>query len=432
MLAVAVTAACGGVGSDRDAPDAGWWAPGGSTERPEPDAGNVMTDPTNPGWIGGACASVSDCAYAKAVCLGEAAGFPGGMCSLPCDGLCPDLAAPANTATFCISDAAANGTCVSRCDFNLLPETGCRAGYGCIQIARHGEADKRVDACVPIGSDGAPHALNDLQPALERAALAANIQDERVALLDVTDPNRPVLAALRGMEPVYPASIIKVVVMAEVEHQVEQGTLSLDSPLTITAEQDTCDSVPSSDTRPRLETGDVAKVGYLVDLMITRSDNTATNALIDRIGRTKATAYMAALGLPSLQVHRKVFGCSPYDDSGWDGVHLNTMTALETARLYQLILDGGPSFVGASSRSRMQTVLGGQLWRGGVAAGLAPDAVFLSKTGDTSQVVHDSGIILWKGRRYIVAAFLELSPSIGRPRLKELGHQLQHVMETRP
>jgi beta-lactamase class A len=402
---------------------------GCDAHEPVGDVVDPSADPINRGWIGGACETSADCEYEGAICLTD--GFPGGLCSLPCEQLCPDREGPDHTQTFCVADASANGTCVSRCDFAVSPETGCRPGYGCIAASRMGEPDTQVDTCMPLGVDAEPHVLNDLQPALERAAIAADLADERVVLWDVTDPARTIVAGLRAREAAYPASVIKVAVMAAVEHQVEQGQLALDDLLTITSEQATCDSLPSDDPRPPLNAGDEETIDYLMSVMITRSDNTATNALIAAADRVEITRFMDALGLPGLQVHRYVFGCTPYTDPAWDGVHLNTMTAWETAELYRLILDGGEGFVGAASRDRMQARLGGQLWNGGFAATLPSDATFLHKTGDTSQVVHESGIILWRGHRYVVVSFNELSPSIGRPKLRELGHQVGHIMESR-
>src|SRR5205085_1900239 len=115
-----------------------------------------------------------------------------------------------------------SGTCVSRCDFSLLPKTGCREGYGCTRVSRMGEPDTTIDACMPLADDGRPRPLNDLQPELERAAKTAEIEDERMVLVDVTEGRRAMTAALKPMDPVYPASVIKIVVMAELEHQIEQ------------------------------------------------------------------------------------------------------------------------------------------------------------------------------------------------------------------
>jgi beta-lactamase class A len=282
-----------------------------------------------------------------------------------------------------------------------------------------------------LDGHGEPKPLNTLQAALEQAAAAANLAGERLAMIDLTDPVRAEYASLRGLEPVYPASVIKVAVMVEAEHQVEQGTIDLGTTYTVTEEQHTCTGYPPGDTRLLLQPGNTASVQYLVDLMITRSDNTATNVLIDHLGRANVTAYMASLGLPTLQVHRKVFGCEPYDDTGWDGVSRNTMSARETAQLYRLILDGGPGFPGAESRTRMQGVLSRQLWRDGIFERLPAAAQYLSKTGETTTVKHDSGIILWGNRRYVIVAMLELSGGQALPRLRELGTQVTAVMESR-
>jgi beta-lactamase class A len=386
---------------------------------------------TNRGWIGGACRAPADCPYAEGACLPAEQGFPNGLCSRPCDETCPDRDLPNDTPTFCVADRAARGTCVSRCDFAQLPGSGCRSGYGCTSVSRMGEPDKIVEVCMPLDSGGRARPLNDLQPMLERAAKASDMADARVVLMDVTKPGATVLSGLRLKDPVYPASVIKLLMMVEAEHQIEQGTLARTDRFSVTAEGDTCDSMPSGDTRPRLETGDVVNVDLLVDLMITRSDNTATNTLVDHVGRQKATAFMSQLGLHTLQIHRKVFGCEPFTDSGWDGVHINTMTAHDTGKLYELILDGGPGFVGPVGRERMKTVLADQRWRGGISATLPEDAVYLTKTGNTSVVTHDSGIILWNGRRYIVAAFLEMSHADGKPRFRSLGAEIGKIMAAR-
>lgn len=278
--AVAI-AACSGRDDGRvpeGGPPAGAAATPAATEPPEPPE---PPEPTNLGWIGGSCKAAADCSYEGGFCLDSAAGFPRGLCSQRCESTCPDREGPNVTQTFCVGDRERLGTCVSRCDFEKVPGNGCRKGYGCTRVSRMGDPDRVEEACMPLGADGRALPLNDLQPAVERAARAADLEDERMVLMDVTENRAPTVAAIRGMLPVYPASVIKVVVMAEAERQIEKGTLSRTKTLTITEEQDTCDSLPDGDTRPTLEAGDKATIDQLVDVMITRSDNTATNALID-------------------------------------------------------------------------------------------------------------------------------------------------------
>jgi hypothetical protein len=120
-------------------------------ERAELIAQLLADDPEpNPGWIGGACDDASDCAYADALCLTEAEGFPGGSCSLGCEQLCPDQEGEANTVTFCLEGTS--GTCVSRCDFELLTN-GCRDGWICEPGWRESDPTVVRSVCMPAEPD---------------------------------------------------------------------------------------------------------------------------------------------------------------------------------------------------------------------------------------------------------------------------------------
>jgi hypothetical protein len=110
----------------------------------------------NPGWIGGACAQVSDCPFDSSVCLADGDGFPRGTCTEACDRLCPDMTGANDTVTFCIDGQGAlagGGMCVSKCDYSKS-STGCRPGYACATLPRFNEPSTTADVCVP--ADQAP------------------------------------------------------------------------------------------------------------------------------------------------------------------------------------------------------------------------------------------------------------------------------------
>jgi hypothetical protein len=178
-VAFALTLACGSEPDDRD----DWW--GGATidagsgdardaeaapidaasdavsppDAPTPDA----PDASVPGqsWIGSACASAGDCDYPSAQCLLD--DFPGGMCSLSCDGLCPDSDDPAAPTTFCTERPASpqEGACVSRCDWGAFGKAGCRSGYVCRWRERFGQASVVCDVCVPDDGTWATACIGD-------------------------------------------------------------------------------------------------------------------------------------------------------------------------------------------------------------------------------------------------------------------------------
>jgi hypothetical protein len=160
--AVLLAAACGGSstatgdgGTPEDATPADDLLVAGDTG--PADDGAAACDPADPpaldpGWIGGPCQTAADCSYADAVCLTDADGFPGGLCTLACDRLCPDQTGAGMTTTFCVDGAgplAGTGMCVAQCDFAQSPATGCRACWGCDPTARYNEAATVKNTCTP-------------------------------------------------------------------------------------------------------------------------------------------------------------------------------------------------------------------------------------------------------------------------------------------
>lgn len=124
---------------------------------PSASAPPSAPSPANRGWIGGACASAKDCSFQDALCLRD--GFPNGVCSRPCDGVCPDRDGQDDTDTFCVDGSpygAVEGLCVSQCDRDLFPRTGCPEGYACVERNRHGHPEAVDSVCLPAPASSCP------------------------------------------------------------------------------------------------------------------------------------------------------------------------------------------------------------------------------------------------------------------------------------
>jgi beta-lactamase class A len=90
---------------------------------------------------------------------------------------------------------------------------------------------------------------------------------------------------------IYPASVYKIFIGAEVLRRVEIGDFSLDQKIEIKPSDDIDKDarIFPGDSRKLLEVGQKVTIDYLLDLMLTRSDNTASNTLIDLVGREQLT-----------------------------------------------------------------------------------------------------------------------------------------------
>jgi beta-lactamase class A len=141
----------------------------------------------------------------------------------------------------------------------------------------------------------------------------------------------------RGDETFPTASLIKVPILVTVFDLVEKGRLSLDDRLTVLA----IDKVPGSGILQHLHDGMEITVGDAAFLMITLSDNTATNLLLDRIIIRRVWDKMESLGLMHTKPHSKTFLRSSsvaMDSSAKYGIGVTTPN--EMAQLYALMAEG--------------------------------------------------------------------------------------------
>lgn len=100
----------------------------------------------------------------------------------------------------------------------------------------------------------------------------------------------------RGDDPWYLASLIKIPVAAQVLAERQAGTLTLDERLTL-AQSDFVDGAGPTNWH---DPGTPISIRYLMEQMITVSDNTASDMLIDRVGleavNQRARTMIAASG----------------------------------------------------------------------------------------------------------------------------------------
>lgn len=84
----------------------------------------------------------------------------------------------------------------------------------------------------------------------------------------------------------YPASIWKVFIAAEILRKIELGILKSEDAVTVLKDEDLTVDIKffptgsKADHRPMLQVGESVSIDYLLDLMLTRSDNNASNTLL--------------------------------------------------------------------------------------------------------------------------------------------------------
>lgn len=228
-----------------------------------------------------------------------------------------------------------------------------------------------------------------------------------------------------GVNPgnfIYPASVYKMYVAAEVLHQCYEGRHALTEAVVVKPHNSVDRQREISwDPRPLLASGDTVTVNYLLDLMITRSDNSAANCLIDLATRPKINALMHANHWEGSEVTRK-FVKRAFEDSGYAKVP-STMTCAMHAADFMYKIET-TRLVNPWVSQQMKVLLGRQLDKSKLAQGLPKDAMMYHKTGWYSYWTNDVGIVDNGRVRYIVACFMPLEEDRARPLMKALSEKI--------
>jgi beta-lactamase class A len=208
-------------------------------------------------------------------------------------------------------------------------------------------------------------------------------------------------AVLDPVRPLYPASMIKTPLALAVLALTAGAALPPERRVEVEAA-----NMTANDSESPLVPGYRASLAELLDLMITRSDNVATNVLIDVAGRERATALLHDFGFPGTAIRRKLSGSDPLIDDP-QATGRNTHPASEAARLFELLareqLPRAPVLLG---------LLANQRWNTKLSRGLDSGDRFAHKTGDTSEVSHDGGILTTASdRRYVIVVYTGLPSS---------------------
>jgi beta-lactamase class A len=188
------------------------------------------------------------------------------------------------------------------------------------------------------------------------------------------------------------ASTMKLPVMIELHRRAAEKTLDLDAPIRVEnrfksivdGSEFELDPKDDSDEWTFKQLGKDVPVRSLIERMIVRSSNLATNLLIEKADAATVTSTCRALGAPWIQVRRGV------EDSKAFKAGLNNETS---ARDLVALLDALANEKTPGSRE-MISVLARQELNSGIPAGLPPGTRVAHKTGSITKIWHDAAIVL--------------------------------------
>jgi Beta-lactamase class A len=204
-------------------------------------------------------------------------------------------------------------------------------------------------------------------------------------------------------EPFESASVIKIAILTEAMAQVREGKISLSDRWTLTEEK----KADGSGTLLVLDPGLNPTWNDLITLMIGPSDNTATNAWIDRLGIGAINARMEAMGFSRIHLFATLppLARAHDDPSPWKGFRLGSVSPGDLAEWMSRVARG--ELLDPESSRAVFQYLDKDPTRQRIARRFPSEMLWAGKSGTMRGVRHDAGILRTKKGRFVLVVLTD-------------------------
>lgn len=202
------------------------------------------------------------------------------------------------------------------------------------------------------------------------------------------------------------ASVAKIAVLTEAMAGVREGRIDLSERWTLTASNKASESGWLKLFDPGLN----PTWNDLLTLMIGPSDNTATNAWIERLGVDRINARMDSLGFREI----RLLSILPWLDKSvsgprWNDFKVGVVTPREVAEWLSRVAGG--ELLDAESSRRMFQYLDTSPSRSRLARRFSSADLWAGKTGTMAGVRNDAGILRTAKGRFVLVVLTDGSPA---------------------
>jgi len=266
-------------------------------------------------------------------------------------------------------------------------------------VAANVEAPPTVSAATDAASNN-PATSNAPAPQADVAAISQKLDsaireaignesdDISVSVQRLTDGAS---ASVNGNRVYYAASLFKLAVLYEVEHQRTTGDLDITGRVTLTPD----DVAEDLGTLSRLgvRAGDSLPIETALRAMVTYSDNSTAVALLRLVGAANADHSLRNLGILHTDVNTRML----------------PTTADDMAKLMAAIVQG--TGLSPEAAAEMRSLLEQQEVRAGIPAGLPAGVTVGNKTGTWDGNTHDVAFVDAPGGAYVIAVLSDRGQS---------------------
>ncbi len=200
------------------------------------------------------------------------------------------------------------------------------------------------------------------------------------------------------------ASMVKIPIMASIVVASRQGKLKLGDTVVLKNK----DKAYGSGVLKEYASGSRFNIDDLVELMITQSDNTAANMLIDYMGLDNLNGYFKKMGLSDTNLARKMMDFKSRDE----GIE-NFTSARDLANLLEKIYCR--KLAGRQSSQICLGILKKQKIRDRIPRRLPSGTIVANKTGLERNICHDAGIVFTPQGDFLICVLTRHQYQYARP-----------------
>jgi beta-lactamase class A len=201
------------------------------------------------------------------------------------------------------------------------------------------------------------------------------------------------------------ASLVKIPIMLSCFYAAEEKKINLKDTISLKASEIVEGSKVLGEKLP----GSFFTVEELIGPMITQSDNTATNLLIDYIGFDTLNAYFKRIGVRNTNIARKMLDFKERKE----GVE-NYTTAADMAFVLEKLYRN--KLINKEVSKKCLFLLGQQKINDRIPRRLPKDEILVAhKTGLERHVCHDVGIVYTQKGNFLICALVKHENKLAKP-----------------
>ena len=268
----------------------------------------------------------------------------------------------------------------------VVLEAGGMASAALWQQQEGGIAAQAAENRVAKNVQHAPKAVDEEDLTAQTARIIGDTKNQLAVYF--LRPDREIEPFIYRSQQMAPASMIKLFVMAKTMQDVHDGKLSLDEKITIKKK----DAVGGAGVTTWYNAGEQRTIEQLMTVMITDSDNTATNILIDRLGMQNINQYLQQQGFSDTVLVYKMM-------MGRKGKKKNLSSVRDIGSLFSRLYYH--QLVGEQEDKLMLAILRQQHDKECFPAAL-PDYEIAHKTGEVNDVYVDGGIFFGQQEDFVL------------------------------